>query len=91
MVRLAESRQVGEEMLQSVKVPVTVGIIHRLQAILRAEAVGRVGSDKNTVQVLTCPRAAPDQSTPDCLNWLLWDSDAGSQQDVEVPRDAYTI
>ena len=66
-------------MLKPVNVPVTVSIIHRLQAILRAEAMDCVGSDKNTVMALACSRATPDDPAPDCLDRLLWDACTGSQ------------
>ena len=45
MVRLAGVRQIRQEVFQAVKVPATVGVVHLLQAILRAEPVRLVGLD----------------------------------------------
>jgi hypothetical protein len=88
VIRLAWSWPAGKEMLQAVKVPVTIGVIHLLQAILDAEAVSPVGLDEDVVLGITLSGATPDQPEPNCLDCLLRDSYMGCEQHVKVPWDA---
>lgn len=68
-------------------VPISVGIVHRLQAILRAAFVSVVRLDARTVLVLALREAAPHQLEPIRFNRVFGNWRVSGQQQVKVRWD----